>query len=312
MLRVFCLWALLGTFPMFAFAPPENLREKHVPVSRKPSHRLTQYSLISGDTFRAFCNHVFDETTKDFEPSKVKQGDTIFVGKPYLKHFFQNVMPFIVHKFIVVTSNGEGVIDESFLPYLEKDQLVACFSTNVMLKNPHPKVHCVPIGICWFAPLKKRGLIQSYFNQLSLQSFFEKKPIYSYLNISVTTYPARQDLLDAMVNKPFCYISQRIEFSLYMQHLSKAVFVFSPRGDHLDCYRTWETLYAGSIPIVESSDLDVLYKDLPVIIVEDLKEVTPSFLDQGLEKLRSQKIRLEKLNARYWLGLIGEQQRLAK
>ena len=35
----------------------------------------------------------------------------------------------------------------------------------------------------------------------------------------------------------------------------------------------------GAVPIVPSSELDVLYKDLPVIIVKDWRQVTVKFLE---------------------------------
>merc|ERR1712238_335232 len=56
----------------------------------------------------------------------------------------------------------------------------------------------------------------------------------------------------------------------YAQHK----FVVSPLGVGLDCYRTWETLVLGSIPIVPYSELvDELFDGLPVKRVSTWAEV---------------------------------------
>lgn len=55
-------------------------------------------------------------------------------------------------------------------------------------------------------------------------------------------------------------------------------FVLSPHGRGLDCYRTWEALLCGAIVIVKRSPLDPLYRGLPVVIVDDWREITPAAL----------------------------------
>ena len=49
--------------------------------------------------------------------------------------------------------------------------------------------------------------------------------------------------------------------------LSKYKFILSPPGAGIDCHRTWEALYCGTIPIVISSSINELYEDLPVLTV---------------------------------------------
>ncbi|MEW5804411.1 MAG: hypothetical protein AB1847_20130 [bacterium] len=49
-------------------------------------------------------------------------------------------------------------------------------------------------------------------------------------------------------------------------------FVVSAAGNGLDCHRTWELLYLGTIVITKTSSLDRLFDGLPVVIVEDWNE----------------------------------------
>ena len=56
---------------------------------------------------------------------------------------------------------------------------------------------------------------------------------------------------------------------------TRYAFVVSPHGNGLDCHRTWESLVLGNIPIVKRSSIDPLYEGLPVVIVDDWREITP-------------------------------------
>ena len=55
---------------------------------------------------------------------------------------------------------------------------------------------------------------------------------------------------------------------------TRYAFVVSPHGNGLDCHRTWESLVLGNIVIVKRSSLDPLYEGLPVVIVDDWREIT--------------------------------------
>jgi hypothetical protein len=81
-------------------------------------------------------------------------------------------------------------------------------------------------------------------------------------------------------------------------------FAVSPRGAGLDAHRTWELLFFGTIPIVKTSSLDQLYQELPVIIVQDWKDVCkPGFLDAQWEYLKPKwPMSLEKFQLQYWIN----------
>jgi hypothetical protein len=86
---------------------------------------------------------------------------------------------------------------------------------------------------------------------------------------------------------------------------TRYAFVVSPHGNGLDCHRTWESLVLGNIVIVKRSSLDPLYQGLPVVIVQDWREITAdnlrrwhadhsaAFGTPGVE---------ERLTNRYWVA----------
>ncbi len=63
---------------------------------------------------------------------------------------------------------------------------------------------------------------------------------------------------------------------------ARHAFVVSPHGGGLDCYRTWDALRCGCIVIVKRSPIDPLYAGLPVVILDDWREITPANLQLWL------------------------------
>ena len=51
--------------------------------------------------------------------------------------------------------------------------------------------------------------------------------------------------------------------------ITNGIDMVSTHGNGLDCHRTWEMLFYGMIPIVKTSSLDVLYRNLSVVVVSE-------------------------------------------
>ena len=89
----------------------------------------------------------------------------------------------------------------------------------------------------------------------------------------------------------------------------------SPRGNGIDCHRTWEALYLDAIPIVWHSTLDPLYADLPIIVINDSSEVNEQFLRKKLHEIIFRKAqhspvyRYEKLRNAFWRDMILKKSR---
>ncbi|HEV7736009.1 MAG TPA: hypothetical protein VGO47_01370, partial [Chlamydiales bacterium] len=253
-----------------------NLQPKVLPS------KISHYPLITGDTFRCFCDCWADEYCMDFDPALVKKGTSVFVSLKYIDFFLEIILPEIQNPFVLVTSNGDGTIDDKYLPFLENEKIIKWFGRNIIAK--HPKLQCIPLGVNWLNRMA-HSLIENYFSNLQQENYFSEKSIYCYLNIR-KTFSARTEVLDIFSQKSFCTISKTVPFETYMSHLGSARFVISPRGVNIDCFRTWEALYAGSIPVVESRGINEVYEGLPVIIVDDLRTVTKELLDAEFEKLK--------------------------
>ena len=115
----------------------------------------------------------------------------------------------------------------------------------------------------------------------------------------------RLPLLHHFSKIPFCYCPPAKGLPKYWIDVASSKFELCPRGIALDTYRLWECLYLGTIPIVKSSSLDPLLKDLPVLIVEDWSLITEQFLNEKFLEFQKKSFNMDKLKFSYWKKMIN-------
>lgn len=258
---------------------------------------------ISGDTFRAYADHIFDETTTTFHPEKVQAGDVVFVKTDWehLELFFIRYHPQIVNPYILLTHNSDHSAPGPFSSYLEDPKLLNWFAQNVEGES-HPKLHPIPIGI---ANKRWRHGNPHTFSSLLKLAKNQNRPYLCYLNFQPSTYPKERPYVwNLFAKQPWCTVSEPKALLSYLQDLSQSKFVLSPRGNGLDCHRTWEALLMGAIPIVRTSSLDPLFSDLPVLIIKDWEVISASYLNEQYERIKQKTYNMEKIFIPYWIGRI--------
>ncbi len=263
--------------------------------------RRPSFPYISGDTFRNYCDLIMDETSPVLDPKVVQEGDAIFLKTDMMPQFFRDVHPYIEHRYILVTHNSDDPAPREFGHILDDPKLIAWFGQNVE-KCSHPKLHPIPIGLAnryWgHGNIDAVKAAQRSCRDLPRTTFL-------YMNFSIwTNSQERQPVYNQFKDQPFCTNVSGLDFANYLPSLAMSKFVLSPRGNGLDCHRTWEALYMGAIPVLRTSAADSLYKDLPVIIIKDWKDVTEEFLIKKWREMRFRKYKFEKMYAYYWLNLI--------
>lgn len=238
----------------------------------------------------------------NFNPQTIKPGDIIYVYKIGL--FFQKVHPLIPHPYILITQgDASSGYEEKYAPYLEDPKLIAWFGVHA--KRAHPKFFPIPLGTTGYQPAL-------YVNRQEIHHFFETvrtqtvKDQLVYMNFELGAHADRRLCQELFHDKPFCLKSgfcsqgKKISQTDYFKEMARCKFTLSPRGAGIDCWRTWEALLVGSIPIVKSSALNPLYKDLPVLIINDWHEINEKFLEEKYKEITSKKYHLEKLYHEYW------------
>jgi hypothetical protein len=88
-------------------------------------------------------------------------------------------------------------------------------------------------------------------------------------------------------------------------NIIKYSFVLSPYGNGMDCHRTWESICLGSIPIVLATNFKHMFKDLPVLIVNNWSDITDKLLNDTIEEYKTKTFNYDKITLSYWVKLIN-------
>jgi len=116
-------------------------------------------------------------------------------------------------------------------------------------------------------------------------NFWQKTGLFYCRGIKVKGEPGRveqlrRQVLEALSKHFDCDPEgKNVQPQEYFKTIASNKFVLSPRGNGHNCYRTWEILAFGSIPVVDHHPaFEELYRNLPVVQVKDWSQVTPDFL----------------------------------
>jgi hypothetical protein len=107
------------------------------------------------------------------------------------------------------------------------------------------------------------------------------------------------------------FLTTNTSFQDITKKYNKYLFVLCHRGNGLDSHRIWEVLLAGSIPIITSSPLDIMFikHNLPVIILSDWNELNNnltnklSLWQKKFKSLTYPENIYPKFNFNYWINL---------
>lgn len=278
---------------------------------------------ITGDGFREMANFVYDETNHNFDPSRVKTGDIIYILGHEARDFLPKYHHQIKNPYIIITHNSiRSVNQQEAEPYIDDPKLIAWFGKNVGFK--HPKIFPIPIGLENRFSLNgdhsiTKRLIDQYKGMekdfiLYVNFYVPKKPpevpYEEYRDPRKHRIPALEHLLSLPIieyrAEPYAYVD-------YMYDIARSHFVASPSGAGYDCHRHWEAMYMGAIPIIDSTPaMDCIYEDLPVIIIQDWKEVTVDFLRKKYREMQEKEYNYAKYDIEFWRDIIRTYQKVAR
>ena len=86
----------------------------------------------------------------------------------------------------------------------------------------------------------------------------------------------------------------------FVREMSSHRFVVCPPGNGIDTHRLWEALYGKTIPIVLRNPALREFGDLPIVFVDDFREVTPEFLEVQHRRIAGTEWNWEKMFAPWW------------
>jgi len=101
-----------------------------------------------------------------------------------------------------------------------------------------------------------------------------------YVSHNESSNQERIGIKDLFREKRWAIVDEsRSSYSEFLGKMCQAKFMICPRGNAIDCHRNWEVLYMRRIPIMKHHPyFEVLFKDYPVLFVNDYSEVTEELL----------------------------------
>ena len=101
-----------------------------------------------------------------------------------------------------------------------------------------------------------------------------------YVSHNESSHESRKGTKAMFADKSWATVDvERVEYGKFLRNLSNHQFMLCPRGNAIDCHRNWEVVYMRRVPIMMRDEyLQTLFKDYPVLWVDDFSEVTEELL----------------------------------
>jgi hypothetical protein len=276
-----------------------------------------------------FSSNPISSVTKiiGYDFSKLKPNDSIYICTTALPDFITFFFNKINVPFILVTGdcdlNCPPDIFRSpseFLKFIHSDKIIHWYSQNCVVK--HPKLTPIPIGLDYHTltirdhawgqtatPIQQENLLLEI--ALLAKPTNERTMLcYSNFHFFMTSRYGndRTDAKDKIPSECIYYEPTSLKRADTWKNQSNYAFVVSPKGNGIDCHRTWEALALGCIPIIKTSPLNSLFDGLPVWIVEKWEDVTSESMKQKLIEYGNRfLVQNSRIALSYWKTIIRSQ-----
>jgi len=256
---------------------------------------------------------------------------SIYICSSAIPHFINTILPTIDFSFILVSGDCDETIpdtilnNEDFNRFINDDRILHWYCQNMIIE--HTKIIKIPIGLdyhtmnnnpCW-GPITNCENQEKILNSIIDGSipFWERNiKCYANFHFSMNTKLGydRKDALKNIDKNEVYYEETKITRLETWNKQKDYAFVICPHGGGLDCHRNWEALCLGGIPIVKSSQIDSLYNELPVLIIDDWSHINSKLLNTTIiefkNKFENNEFKMEKLHLEYWINLINHSKKI--
>jgi len=177
-------------------------------------------------------------------------------------------------KFIIFTNLEDTPIDEEIF-YSIPDNVLCISAVNAIAHGD--KVIPAPYGV-------QRRMNQSDDRIEKLIDSMEYVPSNPrgllYVSHNESSNAKRLGIKSLFYDKDWAEVNeQRVPYNVFLYNLSGSKFMICPVGNAIDCHRNWEVIYMRRVPVMTRDPyLEELYKDYPVLFVDDYSQVTKELL----------------------------------
>jgi hypothetical protein len=261
---------------------------------------------INGINFKQIADGVVDIDV--YEIDNIKSGSVIWCKTDFLDKLFADLNN-RSESFILITHCSDHPITQEVFSR-RPNCIKKWYAQNVDFK--HKDLIPLPIGIENHSG-KERGKWTDYNFLETIEWKAEKinKIVNKfYCNFSLHTHYNRSNVLGKLINKDLAAVSTQKPYRDYFSDLKQFLFIASPRGNGIDCHRTWDALYAGSIPVVEKHIIYDSFNQYPIIQIDSWDSLSyDSFLKKYVNEFKEKKIEINynMLNIEYWFNIIKKE-----
>ena len=105
-------------------------------------------------------------------------------------------------------------------------------------------------------------------------------PYYLDVSHNEDSHQERKGIKELFRNNTWAIVDEnRVSYKDFLTRLKQCKFMICPRGNAIDCHRNWEVLYMKRVPVMKRDPyLEELFKNYPVLWVDDFAEVTQKML----------------------------------
>ena len=170
------------------------------------------------------------------------------------------------------------------------------YSTNVNYYDE--KLIPIPLGVANEHPKNLQ------FTHFANQKGVQVKNELAYMNFEKNTnFFKRNKIINKLKKNKWIYTEEEfLNLDDYLFNLKSYQFIISPPGNGIDTHRVWETLYAGSYPIVEKHLAMNSFIEFPILFVDNLSRITLHEINSLKKSLKNFDNEILKVN--YWMKKI--------
>ncbi len=266
-------------------------------------------------------------TAIDFgEGAQLPAGGSIYCCTDALENFANHVIDGIAEPFVLVSGDADTVVSPQTLGQGVFDRiqshptLLRWYAQNIGATVE--ELHFLPIGLDYHTMWQSPGA----WDPLSRSAFEQERALLDCRNRAASAQDRRcqvycnwqfqlqyrgrdglpirnEERIECLeqVEREVCFFEPVFapRFETWARQAQYA-FVLSPAGNGPDTHRLWEALALGCIPIVKRNFLSTFLSDLPVLVVDDWRQITDALLQTTLADFGARRFNFAKLYLEYW------------
>jgi hypothetical protein len=237
-------------------------------------------------------------------PTNYYKTDCILHGRPILWRSKVCYPPSVNQK-VIISGHSDFSVDDTLVAHYRPEVWWTINKTSSQ-KN----VFSLPLGITNSTNESKFQSIYGNIDQMiEIMNETKLDTKWVYMNFNIQNYPSDRTKVYKLFDDKFWVTTGTIENTLegrkrFLREIRNHKFVLCPRGNGIDTHRLWETLYMGSIPIVQNHIAYSNFKDLPICFVDSWEQIDLGFLESEYQRITAKNWDMDQLKISYWVDKI--------